>query len=32
MLDAAERERDIAANADAEILRRVRELLRMTRS
>jgi hypothetical protein len=28
LLDAAERERDIAADADAEILRRVRELLR----
>ena len=31
LLDAAEHERDIAANADAELARRVRELLRITR-
>lgn len=31
LLDAAERERDIATNADAEIARRVRELLRIAR-
>ncbi|HUR83302.1 MAG TPA: BatD family protein [Thermoanaerobaculia bacterium] len=32
LLDAADRERDIAVDADAEILRRVRELLRTLRT